>query len=55
MNYFKTLLFQIMEYFDCSKYKRLYLEENKKYKDLKHWTEQLILSNSELLEKIKSK
>lgn len=37
----------------CSKWKRLYLEEKKKYEDLKKWTEELLKSNQELLEKIK--
>lgn len=37
----------------CSKWKRLYLEEKKKYEDLKKWTEELLKSNKELLEKIK--
>ena len=44
----------ILSLFDnCFKWKRLYLEENKKYKDLKKWTEELIKSNSELLDHIK--
>lgn len=46
----------LWELFDrCNKWKRLYLEENKKYEDLKKWTEELIKSNSELLDKIKKK
>ena len=36
----------------CSKWKRLYLEEKKKYDDLKKWTEELLKSNSDLLDKI---
>lgn len=36
----------------CSKWKRLYLEEKKKYDDLKKWTEELLKSNSELLDKL---
>lgn len=44
----------IQSLFDnCFKWKRLYLEENKKYLNLKKWTEELIKSNSELLENIK--
>lgn len=46
----------LWELFDrCTKWKKLYLEEKKKYEDLKHWTEELIKSNSELLDKIKKK
>ena len=37
----------------CNKWKRLYLEEHKKYKDLKKWTEELIKSNNDLLENFK--
>lgn len=37
----------------CSKYKRLYFEEKKKYEDLKKWTEELLKSNQELLDKLK--
>ncbi len=36
----------------CSKWKRLYLEEKKKYDDLKKWTEELLKSNSDLLDKL---
>lgn len=36
----------------CSKWRRLYLEEKKKYEDLKKWTEELLKSNTELLEHI---
>ena len=36
----------------CTKWKRLYLEEKKKYEDLKRWTEELLKSNSELLDKL---
>jgi len=39
----------------CSKWRRLYLQEKKKYEDLKKWTEKLLESNSELLEHIKDK
>jgi hypothetical protein len=47
-----------MELFDiifekCSKWKKLYFEEKKKYEDLKKWTEELLTSNTELLEHIK--
>ncbi len=47
-----------MKYFwelieSCTKYKKLYLEEKKKYEDLKKWTEKLLESNQELLNKIK--
>ena len=39
---------------DCfyNKWKLKYEEERKKYLQLKGWTEQLILSNQELLDKI---
>ena len=36
----------------CSKWKRLYNEEKKKYEDLKKWTEELLKSNSDLLDKL---
>jgi len=36
----------------CNKWKRLYLEEKKKYEDLKKWTEELLKSNTELLDKL---
>jgi len=36
----------------CTKWKRLYLEEKKKYDDLKKWTEELLKSNSDLLDKL---
>ena len=36
----------------CTKWKRLYLEEKKKYEDLKKWTEELLKSNSDLLDKL---
>jgi hypothetical protein len=32
----------IREYFECGKYKRLYLEEKKKYEQLKEFTEYFI-------------
>lgn len=32
----------IREYFECGKYKRLYLEEKKKYEQLKKFTEDFI-------------
>jgi hypothetical protein len=38
----------------CSKWKRLYLEEKKKYEDLKKWTEELIKTNNSLLEHLKT-
>ena len=41
------------EYLECDKYKKLYEEEKQKYKDLKTWTEKLILSNTELLDQVK--
>jgi hypothetical protein len=37
---------------NCSKWKKLYLEEKKKYEDLKKWTEELLASNKDLLDKI---
>ena len=36
----------------CSKWKRLYLEEKKKYEDLKKWSEDLLKNNKQLLDKI---
>ena len=36
----------------CTKWKRLYIEEKKKYEDLKKWTEELLKSNSDLLDKL---
>lgn len=36
----------------CNKWKRLYLEEKKKYEDLKKWTEELLKSNQDLLDKL---
>jgi hypothetical protein len=36
----------------CSKWKQLFLEEKKKYEDLKKWTEELLKSNTELLNAI---
>jgi len=38
----------------CSKWKRLYLEEKKKYEDLKKWTEELIKTNNELILHLKT-
>jgi len=32
----------IREYFECNKYKNLYLEEKKKYEQLKNFTESFI-------------
>ena len=32
----------IREYFECGKYKRLYLEEKKKYEQLKKFSEEFI-------------
>lgn len=32
----------IREYFECGKYKQLYLEEKKKYEELKEFSEELI-------------
>ena len=44
----------ILSIFDnCFKWKRLYIEEHKKYKALKKWTEELIEYNSELFEYVK--
>ena len=37
----------------CNKWKFKYLEEKKKYEDLKKWTEQLLSSNQELLDQVK--
>jgi hypothetical protein len=48
-------LYKIIEYFNCDKYKKLYEEEKQKYQDLKLWTEKLLSSNKELLDKIKNK
>ena len=39
----------------CSKWRRFYLQEKKKYEDLKKWSEEVLKSNSELLEHIKDK
>ena len=36
----------------CSKWKRLYLEEKQKYEDLKKWTEEILKSNQDLLDKL---
>jgi len=54
INYFSTGYLRFWDLFDrCNKWKRLYLEEHKKYKDLKKWTEELIKSNNDLLENFK--
>mgnify|MGYP003109641776 CR=1 FL=1 len=44
---------KVKEYFSCDKYKQLYEEEKQKYEVLKTWTEKLLKSNTELLDKIK--
>ena len=52
INYFSTGYLRFWDLFDrCNKWKRLYLEEKKKYEDLKKWTEELLKSNTELLDK----
>jgi len=46
----------IREYFECDKYKRLYLEEKKKYEQLKEFTEELIYRvNPDILNDLKNK
>ena len=53
INYFSTGYLRFWDLFDrCNKWKRLYLEEKKKYEDLKKWTEELLKSNSDLLDKL---
>ena len=42
----------IKDYFECSKYKKLYEKEKDKYEDLKNFTEQLVLSNIQLMAKL---
>tara|TARA_Y100001972_G_scaffold33145_1_gene41169 strand:+ start:2065 stop:2238 length:174 start_codon:yes stop_codon:yes gene_type:complete len=37
----------------CNRWKIKYLEEKKKYEDLKKWTEKLLESNQELLNHVK--
>lgn len=53
INYFSVWFWDLFD--RCNRWKRLYLEEKKKYKDLKKWTEELIKSNNDLLETLKLK
>ncbi len=46
---------KVVEYFSCDKYKKLYEEEKTKYEYLKLWTEKLLESKKELIDKYKNK
>ena len=51
MSYYFARMYAVCD--KCSKWRRLYLEEKKKYEDLKKWTEKLLESNQELLNHVK--
>ena len=43
----------LLSYCNCDKWKKLYEDEHEKYIQLKEWTENLISSNKELMDKLK--
>ncbi len=46
---------KILEYFECDKYKKLYLEEKEKYEELLFYVQQINNQHEEILELLKTK
>lgn len=46
---------KILEYLECDKYKKLYLEEKEKYEELLFYVQQINNQHEEILELLKTK
>lgn len=46
---------KILEYLECDKYKKLYLEEKEKYEELIFYVQQINNQHEEILELLKTK